>query len=95
MRWILIAALPLTLLGAACSKKSDDGPSCDKVVDNMMAVTKQQLSGHGGIEVQNKKAMVEQCLARKMPAEQRQCLATAKDLTGIAGCSKPPAAAPK
>jgi hypothetical protein len=83
MRWIVVAALVL----GACAK-SDDAPPCAAVVDNMIAVTKQQMSSHGGMELQNRKAMIDQCEQRKMPAEQRRCLAAAKDLTGIAGCTK-------
>lgn len=71
----------------ACSNKSASGPSCDKVVDNMLAVTKTQLTGHGDMELGNRKVMIEQCEARKMPADQRTCLVTAKDLTAIAACT--------
>ena len=39
---LLVAVTTLT----ACSKKAD-GPTCSAVVDNMMAVTKQQMTGHG------------------------------------------------
>lgn len=81
MRWILVVALI-----AGCSK-TDEGPSCDKVVDNMLAVTKTAMTGHGDMELGNRKQMVDQCIARKMPAEQRTCLATAKDLNTIASCS--------
>lgn len=84
MRSLIVLALV-----AACSKTATDaGPTCSVVVDNMMAVTKAQMSGHGGMEVQNRKAMIDQCEARKMPADQRSCLATAKDLGAIATCMK-------
>ena len=83
MRWFLVLAVV-----SACSKKADDGPPCSAVVDNMMAVTKTQMAGHGGMEVQNRKAMLDQCEARKMSAEQRTCLATAKDLGAIQTCMK-------
>ncbi|MBL0217942.1 MAG: hypothetical protein IPQ07_29190 [Myxococcales bacterium] len=82
MRWLVIA----TLMFTGCSK-ADDGPSCDQVVDSMMAVTKQAMTGHGDMEVQNKKAMVDQCVARKMSADQRRCLVAAKDLAAIAACT--------
>lgn len=78
---LLVASL------TACSKTSESGPSCDKVVDNMLAVTKTQLTGHGDMELGNRKVMIEQCEARKMPAEQRTCLVTAKDLAAIAACT--------
>ena len=81
MRWILVVSLM-----AGCSKK-DEGPSCDKVVDNMLAVTKTAMTGHGDMELGNKKQMVDQCTARKMSGEQRTCLAAAKDLNAIAACT--------
>ena len=87
MRWLMLVAL------AACGSK-DDGPSCDKVVDNMMAITKSAMpAGHDGMEMQNRKAMVDQCVARKMSADERRCLAAAKDVTGMAACT--PKSAPK
>ena len=82
MRWLLVLAVV-----SACSKKADDGPPCSAVVDNLMTVTKAQLTGHGGMEVQNRKAMIDQC-ERKMPAAQRACLVAAKDLAAIATCMK-------
>ena len=82
MRWILV----FTVI-AGCSKKNE-GPSCDKVVDNMLAVTKTEMTGHGNMELGNKRQMVDQCIARKMSAEQRGCLATAKDLNAIAACTQ-------
>jgi len=81
MRWILALALI-----AGCSKK-DEGPSCDKVVDNMLAITKTAMTGHGDMELGNKKQMVEQCVARKMSAEQRTCLVAAKDLNALGACT--------
>lgn len=81
MRWILAVALI-----AGCSKK-DEGPSCEKVVDNMLSITKATMTGHGDMELGNKKQMVDQCVARNMSAEQRTCLATAKDLNTIASCT--------
>ena len=89
MRWLLGFAVVL----GGCSKSTpDDGPPCAAVVDNMIAVTKQQMSNHGGMELQNRKAMIDQCEQRKMSAEQRRCLVGTKDLTGIAGCVKSPPA---
>ncbi len=85
MRWLLLAAVLL----AGCSK-SDDGPSCEKVVGNMMTVTRSAMTGHGNMELSNQQAMIDQCVARKMPASQRSCLAAAKDLATIAACSPPP-----
>jgi hypothetical protein len=45
------------------------------------------MTGHGDMELGNKKQMVDQCISRKMSAEQRTCLATAKDLNTIASCT--------
>lgn len=73
------------LMLAACKK--DSGPPCDKVVDHMMEVTKQTMTSHGGLELQNRKAMVDQCEARKLSAEARQCLLDAKSLAEIANCT--------
>lgn len=84
--------LLIVLLGA-CSKKPD-GPPCSAVVDNMMAVTKQQMTGHGELEVQNRTAMVEQCEKRNLTPAQRTCLVTAKDLAAIAACTPRPAVKP-
>ena len=85
--------LIVVLLGA-CSKKSDDGPACGAVVDNMMAVTKQQMTGHGELEVQNRTVMVEQCEKRNLTAAQRTCLVAAKDLPAIAACTPRPVPKP-
>jgi hypothetical protein len=60
----------------------------------MMAVTKQQMTGHGELEVQNRSVMVEQCEKRNLTAAQRSCLVAAKDLAAIAGCT-PRATPPK
>ena len=69
-------------------ESKSDGPSCEKVVDNMMAITKAAMpAGHDGMAMQNRKQMLDQCEARKMSAEQRTCLVDAKDITQMAACS--------
>jgi hypothetical protein len=94
-RLALVVSLLSLVLGGACSKsKSDDGPPCTTVVDNMMMVTKQAMSGHGDLEVQNRKVMIDQCEKRSLTAAQKTCLATAKDLAGIAACTPRPAVKP-
>jgi hypothetical protein len=86
-------ALAALLFVAACGgKKAADVPSCDKVVDNMLAVTKTAMPGHGDMEMGNKKQMVAECEKRGLTDDQKRCLATAKDLNGLAGCTPPPAA---
>jgi hypothetical protein len=83
-----LLAASLLLFAGACSKStSDKGPPCATVVDNMMAVTKQAMSGHGDLELQNRKVMIDQCEKRSLTAAQKTCLATAKDLAGIAACT--------
>ena len=84
----------LVVLVAACSKKSDDGPTCGAVVDNMMAVTRQQMTGHGELEVQNRTVMIEQCEKRNLTGAQRTCLTVAKDLAAIAACTPRPTPKP-
>ncbi len=83
----------LLALLAACSKKAD-GPACGAVVDNMMAVTKQQMTGHGELEVQNRTVMIEQCEKRNLTGAQRTCLVAAKDLAQIAACTPRPTSKP-
>lgn len=91
MRWL---AVSLVFTFAACSTSSDPGPSCAQIVDNMMTVTKQQLTGHGHLELQNRQQMIETCEQRELTPAQRRCLATAKDLAGIAACTPRPATPP-
>lgn len=88
MRFALAALLVLS----ACSKKAADVPSCDKVVDNMLAVTKSAMPGHGDMEMGNKKQMVAECEKRNLTDDQKRCIATAKDLNALAGCTPAPAA---
>lgn len=93
MRSTLFALL--VLAAAGCSKKADKadpGPGCDQVTDRVLEIMKSGLTGHGNVEMGNKKQMVEQCEARKMSAAQRKCMVAAKDVTALANCSAPAAA---
>jgi small lipoprotein (TIGR04454 family) len=82
---MLRAALLVILVG--CGGKTDEGPSCDKVVDHMLEVTKTQLSGHEGANFNSqRKAMVAQCETRKMSSEMRTCLVGATTIAEIAKC---------
>lgn len=94
MRAGLLAIVLLTGL-AACKKqeaaKEDPGPPCDKVVDHMLVVMKQGLTGHGDLEMANKQQMVDQCESRKLSAAERTCMLAAKDLAGLAACRPRPA----
>lgn len=93
---IRLALLAALLVG--CSKKEDAGPSCDKVVDHMLEVTKQMLPGHGDQPMGDRKAMIDQCVQRNMPASQRRCLVAAKSFEDLAKCRsderKPPPSPP-
>ena len=80
-RLVLLAALLV-----ACSKKQDAGPPCDKVVDHMLELTKQMLPGHGDQPMGDRKAMIDQCVQRKMPASLRSCLLAAKSFEDLAKC---------
>lgn len=89
-RLLALAVLGWLVAGTvtACSKPAPDpGPSCAQVVDHMLEVTKQQLTGHGDMELGNRKTMIAQCEQRTLSADQRRCLVAAKDLTAIAACS--------
>jgi len=86
--------ISIALLGACSKKAADEGPACGAVVDNMMAVTKQQMTGHGDLEVQNRAQMIEQCEKRNLTPAQRTCLVAAKDLAAIAACTPRPTPKP-
>jgi hypothetical protein len=88
MRFALAAVL---VLSACSSKKAADVPSCEKVVDNMLAVTKQAMPGHGDMELGNKKQMTAECEKRNLTDDQKRCIATAKDLNTLATCTPKPA----
>ena len=80
MRW-------LVLLFVAC--KSDPGPPCDKVVDHMNEVMKQNMpSGHDGMQTNSRKTDIEFCEQKKFSKDMRECLLAAKDIQGIADCQK-------
>lgn len=87
-------ALLLVLTLAACSKKadtSDKGPACPEVVDHMVTVMRQGLTGHAGVDLGDRDQMIAQCEARRMSATERRCMATAKDLGQLASCRPKPA----
>ena len=90
--------LVVLLLVAAC-KSDQAAPSCEKVVDHMLEVTKQQMPAHGGMgDLGDRKAMIEQCNKRNLTAAQRKCLMASKNLTEIANCGpagNPPPRPPK
>jgi hypothetical protein len=97
-----VRALALAMviaLGGCANKNADPGPACPAVVDHMLAVMKQGLTGHDAVDLGNRKQMIEQCEARDMSAAERRCLVAAKDLSALAACAagrrtEPPALPP-
>lgn len=81
MKRLLVA---LALVGC----KADPGPACPQIVDHMLEVTKQQLTGHGNLELGNRKQMIDICEGRKLDATQRRCIMAAKTLAALAECQK-------
>jgi hypothetical protein len=95
MRAMLFAIAVLGLAACGSKKKKEDaGPSCEQVVDHMLVVMKSGLTGHGSVELGNKKQMLDQCESRKLSAEQRKCMLAAKDVVTLANCSAPPRPTP-
>lgn len=82
-RLVLVAALLIT----GC-KKGDPGPSCDKVVDHMLELTKQMMPGHDTESLGNRNQLIAECKQRKMPASVRTCLLAAKSFNHLADCRR-------
>ena len=78
--------IALVFVLAAC--KSDPGPACDKIVDHMLELTKQQLTGHDTVQVGDRKVMIAFCEKRQMTKPARQCLLDAKSLDDLAKCKQ-------
>ena len=77
----------LLLVLVAC--RDDPGPPCDKVVDHMNEVMKQQMpAGHDGMQANSRKTDIQFCEDKKFSKQMRQCLLAAKDIAGIAECQK-------
>jgi hypothetical protein len=74
------------LVGCGSKAAEDPGPSCAQVMDHILEVTKQQLVGHGDMQLGQRDAMIKQCEERKMPVKTRTCLLAAKTLADIAEC---------
>ena len=78
----------LLLVLVACNK-DNPGPSCTQVVDHVLEVTKQALPGHESLgALGDRKASIDQCEARKLPKQTRECLLAAKSLDGFGECYK-------
>jgi hypothetical protein len=93
-RAVAVAVALVIALGGCASKKADPGPGCPAIVDHMLAVMKQGLTGHDAVDLGNRKQMIEQCEGRNMSAANRRCLVAAKDLTALAACTADRRAAP-
>lgn len=90
MRATLFALL--VVASAACAKKSEPPPpACPEVVDHMLVIMKQGLTGHDSVNLGNRQQMIDQCEARKLSATERRCMLGAKDLTALASCRPRPA----
>lgn len=77
----------LLVILVGCGGKNDPGPPCDKVVEHMLEVTKQQLTGHETANFsQQRKAMIAQCEQRNMSLEMRTCLLGTQTIADIAKC---------
>ena len=76
----------LALVLVAC-KKEPAGPSCDKIADHMLEVTKQQMPGHAGMgDFGDRKGMIAQCEKRNLSAAMRKCLMAAKTFAALGEC---------
>ena len=91
MRGLLVAFVLLTGCKQDAKKAPDPGPACPEVVDHMLEIMKQGLTGHDGMQLGNRQQMIDQCETRKMTAEERKCLRAAKTLGDLASCRKPAA----
>jgi len=82
----LLFLLVLPFASGCSKKKVDNGPACPEVVDHMVEVMKAGLKGHDSVNLGDRNQMIKQCEDRKMSAEMRRCMATAKDLAQLASC---------
>ena len=55
----------------------------------MIPILQKGLAGHEQLELGNRKLMIDQCQARQMPKERRQCLVNAQRLEDLAKCRDP------
>ncbi|HEX4454650.1 MAG TPA: hypothetical protein VH143_27510 [Kofleriaceae bacterium] len=86
MKWLaLVLVLVLT---AACHDADDDGPPCAKVMDHVLDLMKSTQGGHGGMNVGSRETMISTCEQHHMPKAVRSCMFNAKDITGLANCSR-------
>lgn len=100
MRWSLcspIVALAVALAAGCGKREQEKVPSCAELTEHLYEVTRIAYPGHGDMEMGNRKAEIEACEQRNLPAAERRCMMAAKDLAGVAACRKhsaPPASKP-
>jgi hypothetical protein len=63
-------------------------------MDHILEVSKQQLVGHGDMELGQRDAMIAQCEARNLDADKRRCLYKASTLDELAACKAGDTSAP-
>ena len=85
---VVLAIAVLAVSGCAKSKKpAEPVPTCAQMTDHMLEITKQQLAGHGDLNLDTQRqGMVDQCEKRNMPPEARKCLMAASTMEAIAAC---------
>lgn len=81
--------LALALL-AACSKKSDPGPTCAQLTDHALELIKKTYPGHGEMQLGNRDRLIQECEARNYTPKQRKCLLAAQSLDAAAACAPAP-----
>ena len=82
--------IALVLLLCACSKKAEDkAPTCAEVTDNMLKIVQSQYPGHSDMGAMgNRQQAIQQCEVRKMPANEKRCIANAKTMDDLAVCRR-------
>ena len=83
--WMATFVLSLSL---ACSK--DKGPSCEQVTDHLLGIMKSAMAGHEGMNMGNRRQMIDSCEKRDPSKAVRECLMAAKDMTTMANCAPSP-----
>jgi hypothetical protein len=72
---------------AACGRDEPAAPSCRAVMDHILEISKEQIVGHGDMELGGQRdQMIAQCEARNLDADKRRCLYAAKNLNELAAC---------
>jgi hypothetical protein len=88
-RSLSIALLVVIGFAAGGCSKADRGPTCEQVTDHLLELMKAP-AGHEGMNLGNRKQMLESCEKKDPSKETRLCLMAAKDMTAMANCAPPP-----